>query len=291
MCLIIASPNGTLPSEDLLKVAHWDNNHGWGLMWAENGLVRNVKGFRYDTLLRHVKAREGSPFVVHLRWATSGNIDQANSHPFRVTDDLWLMHNGVFTDVYEYRKDRSDTWHFAQELKGVIARFPELNYRKHNDVLTGFVASRCGEKNKVVMLRGDGGILIANEKAGTWKDSLWLSNTHSNPEERAWLDYYVHNVHPSPAPISAPSLSGEAQVWDDRYNCPTAWDGDVIEFKGTEGCDWCCEEVRTMFGFEGQLLCFECYEFGESERKAEQRKQHTHHHKTLAECFLVDVPF
>jgi len=249
MCLIIASRDGTLPSDELLRIAQADNHHGWGIMWAERGKVRAVKGFKLSSLMRNVKALEGTPFVLHFRWATHGNIDIANCHPFKITDDLWMAHNGIL-HVEMPREDRSDSWHFAQELAVILQKYPWLKDAEMQSRLLQYTEWVCGSSSKIAFLRGNGEIFIANEKLGTEYEGLWLSNNYSLPGHKAWFEYYnVPTIADAPAAKSSGFLG----------------DGDQVDVQQAVDCDFCGDPSFSLRQFEGQLFCKDCYQWAQAE--------------------------
>jgi hypothetical protein len=246
MCLIIASFQGTLPSKELLERAWEDNNHGWGIMWAENGTVRNVKGFRLDSLMRNVNNREGSPFVVHLRWATHGLVNTQNCHPFKVTKGLQLMHNGVMLQP-ETDKDMSDSWHFAQELRDLCVKYPGLDTSDNEDSLVAFTEKVCGT-SKIAFMYSDGTIAIANEKMGSEYEGLWLSNEYSIPRNDEDLYAQFFGKHQERSKTQCIRPEGFFA------------DGEIVEIENYD-CDYCQQPDDKLFGYEGMLVCASCLDW------------------------------
>lgn len=108
------------------------------------------------------------PFLIHFRISTSGLIDGDNTHPHRVRDDMVMAHNGHITGYGD--KEKSDTLEFVELiLKGMPARWEEDPIQTH-------LIERYINRDKLVLLRGDGEYVILNEEAGVWKDKLWFSN-------------------------------------------------------------------------------------------------------------------
>jgi predicted glutamine amidotransferase len=247
MCLIIASQSGVIPDEQLMKDAYDDNPHGWGIMWAENGRIWAVKGLRRDSMIRNVRKVKGKPFVLHTRWATHGKIGVSNCHPFKVTDDLWLAHNGVLK-IDCPKKEMSDTWHFAQALKQVSEAYPFVLQDDYRKKLTEYVEKWIGYSNKVVMLRADGEILIANESAGVHYEGMWLSNANS-----LWKGRYPYAWAPT-------RYTYKPQHYQDAL-AAFASESDVIEFADEQQCDYCNETSKTLYRYEGCDICEECYTF------------------------------
>jgi len=62
-------------------------------------------------------------YVVHQRYATRGSNGSSLRHPFKVDDELWLMHNGTLSEtylkqweVYSLPESQSDTSALAAKL-------------------------------------------------------------------------------------------------------------------------------------------------------------------------------
>lgn len=131
MCLIFVRTKHSAPLNfDALESAHTDNPDGVGLMWYDNGWqqcreVDSTYG-EIEQFIRKLDSRE-LRWAVHFRWATAGKVNKRNCHPFPIGDGAYLMHNGVLPYTPS-RKERSDTWQFAQWVKGIgIKRFHEYS--------------------------------------------------------------------------------------------------------------------------------------------------------------------
>src|SRR6185436_19928829 len=104
MCLIVVSPNGALFPRDKFMRSASMNNDGFGIMWADEGRVKNFKmmGKPYEWYA-YYDMMKAIPHAFHHRMATHGSESLANVHPFRVLSkdhhgkDLFVMHNGVIT--------------------------------------------------------------------------------------------------------------------------------------------------------------------------------------------------
>ena len=179
MCLIIASPSGTLPDKSLLSNAISDNPHGWGLVVANNGKLGVAKGFKKADLDYELDAlRENPvPYVIHYRWATHGEKNLDNCHPFKVRKDLYMAHNGVI-QIHRENSKMSDTWHFVQWLKNNNIKPEEL----YSEYILKEIGDVIGRYNKLAFLDKDGVLSIVNESSGLWhKPDIWLSNGNSLP--------------------------------------------------------------------------------------------------------------
>ena len=99
MCVIIAGEHDTaLPSIDELRRWQESNPHGWGWAWTdERGDVRRARGIGKVRIPRSLKWVPGR-WMVHLRFATTGQIVRDNAHPFWVGEGA-LAHNGVMSHL------------------------------------------------------------------------------------------------------------------------------------------------------------------------------------------------
>ena len=97
MCLIIASPEGKVPTRGVIEQGWKDNSDGWGLMHSNGSEIVINKGLNFDHLKPLLDNLNGSPYVLHYRWATHGNKNIDNCHPFQVTKQLYMAHNGVIS--------------------------------------------------------------------------------------------------------------------------------------------------------------------------------------------------
>jgi hypothetical protein len=122
VCIIIQRPVGVTIPEWRLEAAMRQNPDGWGLMWAEEGRVRHLKGVAMADFLPAYRDLGDYSLGIHFRWRTHGKYDAVNAHPYEVLnveqhgDDLMLMHNGVFM-VPETNAAMSDTWHWIEEIR------------------------------------------------------------------------------------------------------------------------------------------------------------------------------
>lgn len=186
MCLIIHKPVGLTIAGDVVANA-WERNHdSWGLMWAEKGRITVRRSLDFPSLKLALTdpALTEKDLFLHLRKRTRGNIDLLNAHPYRVSEDIWLMHNGTL-DLDCQHPDFSDTWHLAKHyLTPLLSTQPELLESKDFGRL---IAHFIGPDNRLVFLRSDGHSLIVNRQAGIDLMGLWLSNTYAWDAAR-WLE-------------------------------------------------------------------------------------------------------
>lgn len=249
MCLIIHSKTGALPAKADFWEAAKDNPDGIGIMSADGvekflGRKSTRKAWKY---LESV-SRKGLPFGVHFRWATHGEINRSNAHPFKVPEvGAYLMHNGILWTSKEATDKESDTAIFARRYLPTLGDIRSEGWRST-------VFQLIGHGNKLLVMSADGSHFeIVNQSAGTWigDGSLWYSNTYSivsipswelygqssyasatrrayaNPYATAY-DYGTRGEYPS-----GPTMADDAyDVQDPDYASDRAWWRESMAAKG-----------------------------------------------------------
>ncbi|HXG28059.1 MAG TPA: hypothetical protein VNJ47_04335 [Nevskiales bacterium] len=182
MCLIIHKPAGERIPEDLLRAGASLNHDGWGLMGFDtNGkpLVERRSELNIEELLATERSLRGAEYALHLRRRTRGDTSEFNAHPFRVTDDIYLMHNGTL-GLETATPGRSDTWHLVHRyLRPLEKRWPGL---LRDSTLHALLQIALPPENRVVlMLTRAKRLVILNRHHGVEFEGLWLSNAR-------WID-------------------------------------------------------------------------------------------------------
>ena len=176
MCLAIYKPATTAPDWGSYFNGYESNPHSWGFAVVKDGRIFMCHGL--TTFADFKKAF--TPYaecqaIIHYRWATHGGKTIDNCHPFKVADDLAVIHNGIIEIKCNVDEDRSDTWHFTElVLKPMHERDQEFFLR--SDVV--FTQELAHRGNKFCFLRADGTYCIWGEEDGHWEtDGHWYSNT------------------------------------------------------------------------------------------------------------------
>lgn len=180
MCLLVNQPASTAFTDEFIEDVYRKNSDGFGVMYAEHGEVHVYKCLPRDAkdMIDFYRAHaEGRDCVWHARMQTHGDIDLDNCHPYRVTDDIWLAHNGILSTGNAADKSKSDTWHFIRNvLTPALTANPDLmldlDWQK-------FVGSMIGTGNKFGLVRADGKTVVINEASGVNFVGAWLSNTYA----------------------------------------------------------------------------------------------------------------
>lgn len=193
MCLAIYKPAGVEIPADRIARAHTQNPDGFGYSYpADSGeCMMLAKGvFTREAVLAMARdIPKEKPALIHFRFATVGEINRVNSHPFAFSD--WAMvHNGPQIAPGFGNAKISDSRDFAHKL----AEFPFTSIKSAKDRLLANIAAG----NKVAFLSARGECVILREELGTWKDGAWYSNECAFPREYApiWYSSSRHDDEP-----------------------------------------------------------------------------------------------
>lgn len=185
MCQIIIKPKGKLLSIENLDIAQEKNKDGQGVMWynEDEKKMYYYKTLDYvafkDIIINHVKEHTA---VVHLRWASKGEVTAENLHPFKTSHGAMLCHNGTLTS---WGNDKvSDTQEFAET-------FRKLNIDLEAPATKTLVSHIIGTAyNKIVVMKPNGHVVIFNENLFIEEDGILYSNTsHHKPVALPIYDY------------------------------------------------------------------------------------------------------
>lgn len=124
MCCIIHRPIDAKPIDaDNIKKVVGKNPHGWGISYVDtDGTLFVEKSMEMSEALEAIRKAEETnrEFIFHARWATHGEKNVENCHPFNImnrNEPLGVMfHNGKMEDLGQYDKKMSDSWHFALKV-------------------------------------------------------------------------------------------------------------------------------------------------------------------------------
>lgn len=175
MCVIAVKPKGTVISKSTLERCFEANSDGAGFVVRRNSNLIAEKGFfTFESFWDAYERYEREVAVIHFRIKTHGNKDADMCHPFKITDKLYVAHNGIIDISTEDDKSKSDTWHFNElVLKPELAVDPSPLYRPSFQFLLG---STIGH-SKLAFLDSRGKTVIINKDKGTMEGDVWYSNT------------------------------------------------------------------------------------------------------------------
>ncbi len=204
MCLLIHKPADAALPEQLLESAADFNPHGYGFIgFAADGslVIRRSTTTSVAELQGLYEEFRDQECVIHLRYGTSGKVDEENTHPLRITDNIYMAHNGML-NLERHARDRSDTWHLVNDyLEPILRKRREL---LHDRCFHDLVTSWSGPHNKFVFVDASARqTVIVNRESGFEIDGLWLSNTR-------WFDASRFNWHPA---RSSAALKGPQAIF------------------------------------------------------------------------------
>ena len=184
MCILVTGTasdlNRVLKAHPELVMSIYDHNSdGIGVMYpSDDGVPLAHKALPptvadLGAWLDSVMPTDGRPMALHARFATHGNKDLDNCHPYPV-DGGYLMHNGVLATGNKPKPDKSDTWHYARWFLDGQA-----------DTVFGTESGRyllghhIGTSNRFAYLDSKGQLHIVNKSTGVEYEGLWFSNTYA----------------------------------------------------------------------------------------------------------------
>jgi predicted glutamine amidotransferase len=175
MCIIAFKPEGIKISEDRLKKMWDSNSDGAGMMYADRGKLRIVKGLMtFDNFLEtYKKIGDHRKMVLHFRIKTHGAVIPSLTHPFWVHHGkVAMVHNGVIPSKQRTCPTESDTSIYAKELG-----------HRYDNVMEALTAPSEYESivkeigySKLVFMDRNGDHFFVNEKMGVWDEGCWFSN-------------------------------------------------------------------------------------------------------------------
>lgn len=187
MCIAIMNPKKVTLKKQTLRNC-WDNNSdGAGMLYVDNGKLKVFKEMDdfntfYNKYLDIKKTHKESTIVLHFRISTHGKINKTNCHPFLVDKNIGFVHNGIISGM-PHSNDFSDTYMFNELYLKKLPRGFEKN-----EAIKALIEDFIGT-NKLIFLDSDNNATIFNEKAGTWDNDCWFSNTTYKYSYDGWVDY------------------------------------------------------------------------------------------------------
>lgn len=196
MCIAIYQAPGQRLDDDAIVNGWMNNPDGGGFSHLDDD--NNIVTFRSLDLTEFEDAYwtawdtygASSPFIVHMRWGTTGSNTVKNCHPFPIGKggvegmtltgtDTVMIHNGIININVPKLGDYSDTRWYAERY---LSRLPDgwLDDWALSEMVGDFIGS-----SKLVFLTVDEklnhNVYIINERQGFWnnKDTrdIWYSNS------------------------------------------------------------------------------------------------------------------
>lgn len=118
MCCIIHRPKDAkeISELDKLRPIIRINSDGWGVSYFQNGALQTIKSLDMSKAIEKVRELESEniEFLFHARYATHGDKNLANCHPYNLNNGV-LFHNGKI-DIPCQNKKLSDTHYFSLRI-------------------------------------------------------------------------------------------------------------------------------------------------------------------------------
>lgn len=241
MCILIHHTPETSFSDDVLRDFYDHNPDGFGVMFGDGKKMHITKslGSVEETIALYRDICEGRECIIHYRMKTHGDIDLDNCHPYKVTDDLWMAHNGVLSMGNPIDPKRSDTWHFIEYiLKPAMLHNPNIIL---DPDYQAYIEKMIGASNKFAFLHSSGEVVVLNYDAGVEHQGAWLSNTyawsahkHGHGRRSAYTGYYSDSYGTGytmyPTKHSSKSLTASSQ-YDTRGAAYGDYDYDEYDYE------------------------------------------------------------
>lgn len=186
MCLLaLINIDSVFTDEELLDFIE-SNNDGYGFMRpaTESYGVVKYKQPTSDNFVANFRAWQDmtrasgqTEFAMHTRMRTHGEIDFHNAHPHKVTEDMWLMHNGVLHIDTKSNEKNSDTIHYIEQVIAPLMTHTHLSAWQQ-PALLGLIGESIGRSNKFVICT-PAGFGVVNREDGIEFRGSWFSNTYA----------------------------------------------------------------------------------------------------------------
>lgn len=176
MCVAIFQTSTSTIPLDNIRSAGERNNHGFGMAWVENDILKCYKTIGLESLVSKYqtvkdRVKETTPIILHCRFGTQGEKNLTNCHPFFVTPNLCMIHNGVIYKHSETSK-YSDTALFTKEIESLADEVVS------NPTVHTLIQKYVGDSNKLIFLNNKKQYKIINETKGDWSAGVWYSNSY-----------------------------------------------------------------------------------------------------------------
>ena len=183
MCLIIFKPANVEVPDELWPSALKANDDGCGILWSDGNKLHAEKDTDTREVFRLIEDHTDKDVIIHLRFATHGDVILPNTHPFLITDELGFVHNGMLRTVKQTHPQYSDTWHMNEILKCYLSGNPELVFTPTFDE---FLASYAGTDggNKFAFMNAQGQVKLTLEDQWLEWQGVKLSNTYAYDAHR-----------------------------------------------------------------------------------------------------------
>ncbi|MGN0559282.1 MAG: class II glutamine amidotransferase [Acutalibacteraceae bacterium] len=165
-----------------------NHHHGWGLALADENSINIEKEPLQATKSRYLSERLTQPIIsksalAHIRYATIGNIEYRNCHPYTKTDNFkrrWtLIHNGAIFDfppLCRFLKEQKGDTDSERILLYIVHQINNAQKEKNRPLgaserflLLDSIVTDMSRENKLNLLIFDGAYMYAHTN---YADSL-----------------------------------------------------------------------------------------------------------------------
>lgn len=112
--------------------------------------------------------------AIHFRIASHGAINGKNCHPWKIRDNVLMMHNGIISWCGQ---DLT-----VSDSKILAGKLSNYNFTKEGVEILGHAID---SRNKLVVMTPEE-THIVNEDSGEWVDDIWYSNTYHMDKFNEW---------------------------------------------------------------------------------------------------------
>lgn len=234
MCLLCLQPPGVVIPERHLENGYRNNPDGMGYSFVYRGAIKTRKFMTdldsfMDAYYTDTIKNPKSPFLVHFRYATHGNIDLNNVHPFDCNGGAFA-HNGIFDIPRTKRtKDASDTRAFRDVI---LPKFP-LGWQ-NDPVYRHILKEYCGYGNKLAFIWQDKTYTIINAEAGAWDNDVWYSNK----------GYMYVNAATATYPTPTANKVGVTRYYPDDDDYPLSEEEKLYTYDDDDAIRWWIESIQ-----------------------------------------------
>lgn len=172
MCILVYKPAGVkLPAKNIIQNCYKNNPDGCGMMWVENNEVKIDKGlYDFETFYSKLLEHEDKNLIFHCRIKTHGEIKAENCHPFKITEEFALAHNGIL-HVQCYQ-GMTDSESFGIDYMGHLTR-EDLFNEKIQKILNEIVVANS---SKVAVMTNKDEVILFNPKGFIEENGVFFSN-------------------------------------------------------------------------------------------------------------------
>lgn len=235
MCLAIYKPADTAPDWKAYECGFDNNSDSWGFAAVVGGQLVTHHGLgKWEQFRSAFEPFSQCQAIIHFRLATHGKTDVANCHPFSVSDDLAMIHNGIVSIERNVNSNMSDTWHFNELVcKPMHLRDPDFFLRGE----VSYTQEMAHKGSKFCFLRADGSFAIWNADGGEWEsDGHWYSNS-SYERSRYYYGGWGYASQSSSFRDLSPSSSAITEVKREASPFSVGWEyeaADAVDEAGVE---------------------------------------------------------